>query len=75
MTTTTDTPEVVERADTAAYRYSTEAPDLMGALRIREFAVATYARPEAARIDEFVDWLDSDSLDWDAVADARSNGW
>ena len=53
------------------------APDLMGVFREAELQ-ATGVRPATMGTEEvgrLIEWLESDSLDWDAVARVREHGW
>jgi hypothetical protein len=53
------------------------APDLMGVFREGQLGAST-VRPVTIGTEDvarLIEWLESDSLDWDAVARIRENGW
>jgi hypothetical protein len=75
------------RAPRSEARATTEAaPDLLVKLRCVREVVASFSLPvdtttmHAVRTSEadvarLMEWLESDSLDWEAVANARRHGW
>jgi hypothetical protein len=52
-------------------------PDLMAVFRHaeRRASGARPARLTDVEVTRLVEWLESDSLDWDAVARVRDDGW
>jgi|tagenome__1003787_1003787.scaffolds.fasta_scaffold20384951_2 hypothetical protein len=58
-------------------RPTTTAPDLMGVFRDAEVRASGAIRQPPSRedVEKLMAWLESDSLDWDAVARVRSDGW